>query len=87
MHDHTDEFFLVIDGQFDPALRDGDRVRTVSLRPGDMVVVPQGVEHKLSSPGGSILMFEPTGTLTTGDRHEGDIPAHVYCAAGREIGR
>jgi mannose-6-phosphate isomerase-like protein (cupin superfamily) len=85
VHDHTDEFFLVIDGQFDIALRDGDGERTVSLRSGDMFVVPQGVEHKPSSPGGSILMFEPTGTVTTGDRHEGDIPAHVDSTAGREI--
>ena len=87
MHDHTDEFFLVIDGRFDIALRDGEGERTVSLRSGDMFVVPQGVEHKPSSPGGSILMFEPTGTLSTGDRHEGDIPAHVDSTAGREIGR
>ena len=85
VHDHTDEFFLVIDGQFDIALRDDDRERTVSLRPGDIFVVPRGVEHKPSSPGGSILMFEPTGTLTTGDRHEGDIPAHVDSTVGREI--
>ena len=31
-------------------------------------------------------MFEPTGTLTTGDRHEGDVPAHVDSTVGREIG-
>ena len=85
VHDHTDEFFL--DGRFDIALRDGDGERTVSLRSGDIFVVPRGIEHKPSSPGGSILMFEPTGTLTTGDRHEGDIPAHVDSTAGREIGR
>jgi mannose-6-phosphate isomerase-like protein (cupin superfamily) len=85
VHDHTDEFFLVIDGRFDIALRDSDRERTVSLGPGDIFVVPRGTEHKPSSPGGSILMFEPTGTLTTGDRHEGDIPAHVDSTAGREI--
>jgi hypothetical protein len=30
-------------------------------------------------------MFEPSGTLTTGDRHEGDIPAHVDSTAGREV--
>jgi hypothetical protein len=30
-------------------------------------------------------MFEQTGTVTTGDRHEGDIPAHVDSTAGREI--
>ena len=87
VHDHTDEFFLVIDGQFDIALRDGDGERTVSLRSGDIFVVPKGTEHKPSSPGGSILMFEPTGTLTTGDRHQGDIPAHVDSTVGREIDR
>ena len=48
-------------------------------------VVPKGTEHKPSSPGGSILMFEPSGTLTTGDRHEGSIPAHVDSTAGRDI--
>ena len=85
VHDHTDEFFLVIDGQFDIALREGDGERTVSLRSGDIFVVPQGVEHKPSSPGGSILMFEPTGTLTTGDRHDGEIPGHVDSTVGREI--
>jgi mannose-6-phosphate isomerase-like protein (cupin superfamily) len=86
VHDHTDEFFLVIDGRFDIALRDGDGgERTVSLRSGDIFVVPKGTEHKPSSPGGSILMFEPSGTLTTGDRHQGDIPAHVDSTAGREI--
>ena len=87
VHDHTDEFFLVIDGQFDIALRDGDGERTVSLRSGDIFVVPKGTEHKPSSPGGSILMFEPTGTLTTGDRQQGDIPAHVDSTVGREIDR
>jgi len=87
VHDHTDEFFLVIDGQFDIALREGDGERTVSLRSGDIFVVPKGTEHKPSSPGGSILMFEPTGTLTTGDRHQGDIPAHVDSTVGREIDR
>jgi len=87
VHEHTDEFFLVLDGQFDIALRDGvDAVeRTVSLHAGDIFVVPRGIEHKPSSPGGAILMFEPTGTLTTGDRHEGEVPAHVDSTAGREI--
>jgi mannose-6-phosphate isomerase-like protein (cupin superfamily) len=87
VHDRTDEFFLVIDGRFDIALRDGDGERTVSLNSGDIFVVPKGIEHKPSSPGGSILMFEPSGTLTTGDRHAGDIPAHVDSTVGREIDR
>src|SRR4029453_17686073 len=62
-HETTDEFFLVLDGRFDIAIRDADGVeRTVVLRAGDTYVVPKGVEHKPSSPGGSILMFEPSGT-------------------------
>jgi hypothetical protein len=40
------------------------------------------VQHKPSSPGGAILMFEPTGTSSTGDRHEGEIPAHVDSTTG-----
>ena len=85
-HTDTDEFFLVLDGQFDIALRDADgSERTVQLRQGDVFVVPKGTEHKPSSPGGSILMFEPSATLTTGDRHEGEIPAHVDSTTGHEL--
>jgi mannose-6-phosphate isomerase-like protein (cupin superfamily) len=86
VHEHTDEFFMVLDGRFDVAVRDADgRERTVVLHKGDVFVVPKGTEHKPSSPGGSILMFEPTGTSTTGDRHEGEIPEHVHSTTGREI--
>ena len=86
VHEHTDEFFLVLDGRFDVAVRDADgRERTVVLHKGDVFVVPKGTEHKPSSPGGSILMFEPTGTSTTGDRHEGEIPEHIHSTTGREI--
>ena len=85
VHEDTDEFFLVLDGQFDVALREDGAERVVSLRQGDVFVVPKGTEHKPSSPGGSILMFEPTGTMTTGDRHEGDIPPHVHSTTGREL--
>jgi len=85
-HDDTDEFFLVLDGRFDVALRDADGTeRTVVLHQGDTFVVPRGTVHKPSSPGGSILMFEPTGTPTTGDRHEGDIPDHVHSTTGQEL--
>ena len=82
VHEHTDEFFLVLAGHFDIAMRH----TTVSLGPGDVFVVPRGVEHRPSSPGGgSILMVEPSGTLTTGDRHHGGIPAHVDSTTGREL--
>jgi mannose-6-phosphate isomerase-like protein (cupin superfamily) len=86
VHADTDEFFLVLDGQFDIAMRDADGAeRTVSLRQGDVFVVPKGTEHKPSSPGGSILMFEPSGTLTTGDRHDGDIPDYVHSTTGKPL--
>jgi mannose-6-phosphate isomerase-like protein (cupin superfamily) len=86
VHEHTDEFFLVLDGTFDVAVREADGTeRTVNLRQGDVFVVPKGVEHKPSSSGGSILMFEPTGTVSTGDRHEGDVPAHVDSTSGHEL--
>ena len=85
-HDDTDEFFLVLDGRFDIAMRDADGVETqVVLEKGDMFVVPRGVEHKPSSPGGSILMFEPSGTSTTGDRNEGEVPDHVDSTTGHEL--
>jgi mannose-6-phosphate isomerase-like protein (cupin superfamily) len=86
VHADTDEFFLVLDGRFDIALRDADgSERTVSLLQGDVFVVPKGTEHKPSSPGGSILMFEPSQTLTTGDWHEGDIPEHVHSTTGQAL--
>lgn len=86
VHDDTDEFFLVLDGQFNIALRDPDgRETTVVLNQGDVFVVPKGTEHKPSSPGGSILMFEPSGTSTTGDRHEGEIPQNVDSTTGHAL--
>jgi mannose-6-phosphate isomerase-like protein (cupin superfamily) len=86
VHADTDEFFLVLDGRFDVALRDGaGGETTVSLQQGDVFVVPRGTEHKPSSSGGSILMFEPSQTSTTGDWHEGDIPAHVHTTTGTQL--
>jgi len=85
VHEDTDEFFLVLDGTFDVSLREDGAERTVSLRAGDIFVVPRGTEHRPSSRGGSILMFEPSGTLTTGDRHEGEIPAHVDSTTGHDL--
>src|SRR5215469_6777763 len=85
VHEDTDEFFLVIDGTFDVSLREAGAERTVNLRAGDIFVVPRGTEHKPSSAGGAILMFEPSGTLTTGDRHEGDIPDHVDSTTGHDL--
>jgi mannose-6-phosphate isomerase-like protein (cupin superfamily) len=64
-HDDTDDFFLVLLGQLDIELRDG----IVSLGPGEMYVVPRGVEHRPVARHGEvhILLIEPTGTPNTGD--------------------
>ena len=85
-HTDTDEFFLVLSGRFDIALRDGRGTETtVELHTGDTFVVPRGTEHKPSSPGGTILMFEPSGTSSTGDRHDGEIPDHVDSTTGHDL--
>lgn len=63
-HDDTDDFFLVLKGVLDIELRD----RTVTLRPGEMFIVPQGVEHRPSAREEvHLLLIEPTGTPNTGD--------------------
>lgn len=85
-HNHvdTDEFFMVLDGRFDIALREDDGTeRMVSLDRGDVFVVPRGQYHRPSSPGASILMFERSGTSTTGD--ETEIPAHVDSTSGHSL--
>jgi mannose-6-phosphate isomerase-like protein (cupin superfamily) len=86
VHDDTDEFFLVLDGRVDITMRDATGAETrVELGEGDIFVVPKGTEHKPSSPGGAVLMFEPSGTSTTGDHHEGDIPDHVDSTTGHDL--
>ena len=63
-HDDTDDFFLVLKGNLDIELRD----RTITLRPGQMYVVPRGVEHRpVAREEVHILLIEPTGTPNTGD--------------------
>ncbi|MDQ0600365.1 mannose-6-phosphate isomerase-like protein (cupin superfamily) [Streptomyces canus] len=85
-HDHTDEFFLVLDGELHIALRESAGERTVVLPKGSVFTVPHGTEHKPYAPvPSSILLLEPTGTLTVGDRHE-DVPDHVDATTGHTLG-
>ncbi len=87
VHEDTDEFFLVLDGRFDIAMRSDDGTEYMAtLLKGDTYVVPRGVFHRLTSPGASILMFELSGTSSTGDHHEGDLPEHVDSTTGHELG-
>ncbi len=89
VHENTDEFFLVLDGELTIALRDGaggqNAEREVVLPRGSVFVVPRGTEHRPSSPqGASILMFEPSGTLSVGDRHDA-VPDHVDATTGHAL--
>jgi mannose-6-phosphate isomerase-like protein (cupin superfamily) len=63
-HPETDDLFLVLEGRLTIQLRDGD----IELGPGELFVVPRGVEHcPRSDEGASILLVEPEGTPNTGD--------------------
>lgn len=84
-HDDTDEFFLVLDGELHISLREPEGLRTVVLPQGSVFTVPRGAQHKPSAPSGAaILMFEPTGTPTVGDRHD-EIPNHVDATTGHAL--
>lgn len=86
VHDDTDEFFLVLDGELHISLREPDGERTVLLPRGAVFTVPRGTEHKPYAPSPTaILLFEPTGTPFVGDRHD-EIPEHVDSTTGHALG-
>lgn len=67
-HDHpeTDETFVVIDGHLRIDFPDG----TVNIGPGELFIVPKGVQHKPHAENEvRLMLIEPRGTLNTG--HEG----------------
>ena len=63
-HDDTDDFFLVLAGHLTLRLRDHE----VTLGPGELFVVPRGVEHQpFAAEETHLLLIEPTGTPNSGD--------------------
>ena len=63
-HEHEDELFLVLRGHLDMHLRG----RVIGLDPGELFIVPRGVEHKPVAAGEThVLLFEPASTLNTGN--------------------
>lgn len=64
-HDETDELFLILDGEFDMEFRD----RVVTVRPGELLIVPRGVEHRPTARRGEVklVLIDPAGTPNTGD--------------------
>ncbi len=66
-HPETDEVFIVINGSMTIHLRDGE----VLLHKGEMLVVPQGVEHKPAAEGEcQIMLVEPAGIVSSGETGE-----------------
>lgn len=63
-HEAEDELFYVLSGRLEIELRDG----TIVLGPGEMLVVPAGVEHRPVAPVEThVMLFEPASTLNTGN--------------------
>jgi mannose-6-phosphate isomerase-like protein (cupin superfamily) len=70
-HDETDDFFLVLSGHLTIQLRDRD----IELDPGELFVVPRGVEHcPKADEETHVLLIEPRETVNTGDAG-GDLTA------------
>jgi mannose-6-phosphate isomerase-like protein (cupin superfamily) len=67
-HADTDDFFLVLQGELQIDLRTGLHESTVTLGPGQMFIVPKGVDHRPRAVGEvHLLLIEPTGTPNSGD--------------------
>ena len=70
-HADTDELFLVVEGALTIRLPDGE----VRLGPGQLFVVPRGVEHcPVAGEEASLVLIEPTGVVNTGEAG-GDLTA------------
>ncbi|WP_286788886.1 MULTISPECIES: cupin domain-containing protein [unclassified Pseudomonas] len=62
-HPETDETFLVLEGTLRIDFREG----SVTLKAGELYVVPKGVEHKpYTEEEVKLLLIEPRGVLNTG---------------------
>ena len=73
-HPETDDFFLVRDGHLTIDFED----RSVELGPGELYVVPKGVQHRPRAEGEArILLIEPVGTPNTGDSIERAAAAEI----------
>lgn len=66
-HDHEDELFFVVHGTLHMEFRD----QTVTIEPGEFIVVPRGVEHRPVAPEEvHLMLFEPLETVNTGNVQE-----------------
>jgi mannose-6-phosphate isomerase-like protein (cupin superfamily) len=75
-HDHAaeDEMFLVVRGSFRMDFRD----RSVTLKEGEFIIVPRGVEHRpVADREVEVMLFEPAQIKHTGDV-ESELTIHEY---------
>ena len=71
-HDHEDELFLGVSGRFRVEFRD----RSVEVGPGELIVVPRGVEHRtVADEEAAVLLFEPATTRNTGNVEHAELTA------------
>jgi len=62
-HEHEDELFYVVRGAFKMEFRD----RFIEIGPGELIVVPRGVEHRpVADQEVCVMLFEPAATVNTG---------------------
>ena len=69
-HDHEDEMFLVIKGEFNMELRD----KTLLIHEGEFIIIPKGIEHRhVVKEEVHIMLFEPASTINTGDNLDSNL--------------
>lgn len=67
-HDAEDELFLVIKGTLRMGIRENDAEREETIRPGEFIIIPHGVEHRPAADEEvHIMLLEPKTTLNTGN--------------------
>lgn len=69
-HDHEDELFFVIRGEFDMQLRN----EVINVKAGEFIIIPRGIEHRpVAKKEVHIMLFEPASTLNTGDNQDSQL--------------
>lgn len=67
-HENEDELFLAVKGRFRMDYREDGNDHEVWIEPGELVIVPRGVEHRpFAEEEAEVLLFEPASTLNTGN--------------------
>ena len=67
-HDNEDEMFLVVRGVLRMKIREEGSERELTIRPGEYLIVPKGMEHlPIADEVAHVVLLEPKSTLNTGD--------------------